>query len=100
MNRRERRAQKSKTETITPEAQCEAAHRHLKSGQRLEAQLCCQRVLAAHPDHPGAMHLMGLIALNAGQYDHALEWIARALARDPRADFLASLGATLLRQGR
>jgi len=102
MNRRERRSQKSKTDSaaITPAAECETAHRHLKSGQLLEAQLCCQRVLAADPDHPGAVHLMGLIALNAGQYDHALEWIARAVARDPRADFLVSLGATLLRQGR
>jgi tetratricopeptide (TPR) repeat protein len=44
--------------------------------------------------------LMGLIAFNAGQYDHSLEWLARAIAQDPKPDFIASLGATLLRQGR
>ena len=102
MNRRERRAQKSKrvAAATTPEAQCEAGHRHLKSGQALEAQLCCQRVLDADPDHAGALHLMGLIAFNAGQYDHALEWLARAITQDPKPDFLTNLGATLLRQGR
>ncbi len=56
--------------------------------------------MAAEPNHAGALHLMGLIAFNAGQYDHALEWLARAIAQDPKPDFLASLGATLLRQGR
>jgi tetratricopeptide (TPR) repeat protein len=100
MNRRERRAQKSKTDSHDPAAQAEAGHRALQAGQSLEAQLCCQRLLAADPDHAPALHLMGLIAFAAGQYDHALEWIARAIAQEPRADYLASLGATLSRQGR
>jgi len=98
MNRRERRAQKSKT--LAPAAQCEAGHRYLQSGQLLEAQLCCQRLLTADPDHADALHLMGLIAFRAGQHDHALEWTARAIAQDPKPDYLTSLGTTLLRQGR
>jgi tetratricopeptide (TPR) repeat protein len=102
MNRRERRARKSKTEAsaLTPAAQCEAGHRHLQAGQSLEAQLCCQRLLATDPNHAGALHLMGLIALQNKQFDHALEWIARAIARDPKPDYLASLGTILSRQGR
>ena len=82
MNRRERRARKSKTEAsmLTPAAQCEAGHRHLQAGQSLEAQLCCQRLLATDPNHACALHLMGLIALQNKQFDHALEWIARAIA--------------------
>jgi tetratricopeptide (TPR) repeat protein len=102
MNRRERRARKSKTEApaLTPAAQCEAGHRHLQAGQTLEAQLCCERLLAADPNHAGALHLMGLIALQSQQYDHALHWIARAIAQDPRPDYLATLGATLSQQGR
>jgi tetratricopeptide (TPR) repeat protein len=100
MNRRERRARKSKSEALTPAAQCEAGHRHLQAGQGLEAQLCCQRLLATDPNHAGALHLMGLIAFENKQYDHALEWIARAIAQDPKADYLASLGATLSRLGR
>jgi tetratricopeptide (TPR) repeat protein len=101
MNRRERRAQK-KTDAgaLTPAAQCEAGHLHLQSGQSLEAQLCCQRLLASDPDHAGALHLMGLIAFRAGQYDHALQWTARAIAQEPRPEYLASLGAALSKQGR
>ncbi len=43
---------------------------------------------------------MGLIALHAKQYDHALEWIARAIGHDPRPEYLASLATTLQQQGR
>ncbi len=100
MNRRERRAQKSKTDALDAAAQCEAGHRALQAGHTLEAQLYCQSLLAENPNHAPALHLMGLIAFTAGQYDHALEWIARAIAQAPRADYLASLGATLSRQGR
>ena len=62
--------------------------------------MCCQRLLAADPNHAGALHLMGLIALHNNQDDHALEWIARAIAQEPKPAYLASLGATLARQGR
>src|SRR3984885_11319284 len=101
MNRRDRRAHK-KTDVgeLTPAAQCEAGHRLLQSGQSLEAQLCCQKLLASDPNHAGALHLMGLIAFRAGQYDHALEWTARAIAQEPKPDYIASLATTLLKQGR
>ena len=102
MNRRERRAQKSKTDApaLSAAAQCEAGHRALEAGQVLEAQICCQTLLAADPDHAPALHLMGLIAFDAGHLDHALAWISRAIAHEPKPEFLASLGATLSRQGR
>src|SRR3984957_15324684 len=101
MNRRDRRAHK-KTDVgeLTPAAQCEAGHRLLQSGQSLEAQLCCQKLLASDPNHAGALHLMGLIAFRAGQYHHALEWTARAIAQEPKPDYIASLATTLLKQGR
>ncbi|HLI98127.1 MAG TPA: tetratricopeptide repeat protein, partial [Bradyrhizobium sp.] len=85
---------------LTPAAQCEAGHRYLQSGRPLEAQLSCQRLLAAEPNHPGAFHLMGLIAFQAGQYDHAIAWMARAIAQDPQPEYLVSLGTALLRRGR
>jgi tetratricopeptide (TPR) repeat protein len=112
MNRRERRAKNSKfgqskfgpaktdASALSPAALFEAAHRHLRAGQALEAQLCCERLLAGDPDHAPALHLMALIALRGGQLDHALQWVARAIAQDPRPDYLATLGTTLSRQGR
>jgi tetratricopeptide (TPR) repeat protein len=102
MNRRERRPQNEKTDAaaLTPAALCEAGHRYLQSGQPQEARLCCQRLLAIDPNHAGALHLMGLIAFGDQQYDYALEWIAGAIAQEPKPDYLASLGATLSKQGR
>jgi tetratricopeptide (TPR) repeat protein len=101
MNRKDRRAQNNTDAgELTAAAQCEAGHRHLQSGRQLEAQICCQRLLASDPNHAGALHLMGLIAFRAGQYDHALEWMARAIAQEPKPDYIASLATTLLKQGR
>jgi tetratricopeptide (TPR) repeat protein len=100
MNRRERRTQKSRIGALNAAAQCEAGYRALQAGQALEAQSCCQRLLAADPNHAPALHLMGLIAFDAGHLDHALAWISRAIAQTPKPDYVASLGATLSRQGR
>ena len=52
------------------------------------------------PDHSDALHLMGLLALDASQYDHAIAWLSRAIRRDPKPAYLASLGSALQRQGR
>jgi len=40
------------------------------------------------------------LSLHAKQYDHAVEWIARAIGLDPKPEYLASLGTTLHQQGR
>ncbi len=51
-------------------------------------------------EHADTLHLMGLLSLHAKQYDHALEWISRAIRREPKTDYLTSLGNMLLQQGR
>jgi tetratricopeptide (TPR) repeat protein/ADP-heptose:LPS heptosyltransferase len=78
----------------------EVGLRHLRAGRYLDAQHCCQQALAADPDHADTLHLMGLVSLHAKQYDHAVEWISRAIRREPKPAYLTSLGATLLDQGR
>jgi len=107
MNRRKRRAAAQKSRTVssgagapTPAALLAAGLRHLQAGQILDAQLCCQQVLAVDPNHADALHLMGRVCLHAKQYDHALEWIARAIAQDAKPEYLASLGSTLQQLGR
>jgi tetratricopeptide (TPR) repeat protein len=72
----------------------------LQAGRYLEAQRCCERVLATDAGHADSLHLMGRLSLEARQYDHAVEWIARAIRLDPKVDYLASLGTALHRQGR
>jgi tetratricopeptide (TPR) repeat protein len=105
MNRRERRAAARKPQTASNGAGTPAEHhaaglRYWQSGQPLDAQLCCQQALAIDPNHADTLHLMGLISLQAKQYDHALEWIAHAIKQNPKPEYLASLGTALQRQGR
>ena len=107
MSRRERRAagQKSRASPAaagasTPAALYQAGLRHRQAGKPLDAQLCCQQALALDPNHADTLHLLGLLSFDAGQYDHALEWLTRAIRQDPRPEYLASLGNTLQRQGR
>ncbi len=106
MNRRERRAAAKSSRTVlktaanTSTALYEAGLRHLRAEQYLDAQLCCQQALAAEPDHADALHLMGLLSFHAAQHDLAVEWFARAVRKDPKPQFLASLGTTLRGRGR
>ena len=71
----------------------------MQAGRHLEAQLCCRNALAADPNHSDSLQLMGLLSLQARQYDHAIEWIARANQQDVKTDYLLSLGTALEQQG-
>jgi tetratricopeptide (TPR) repeat protein len=107
MNRRDHRAAGRTSQTASdgagtaiPDALYEAGLGHMQAGRYLDAQLCCQQALGADSNHADTLHLMGLLSLQAKQYDHAVEWIARAIRQNPKAEYLASLGRTLQRQGR
>ena len=105
MNRRERRAagQKSKAASsaaMTPAALCELGHHHLEAGRTLDAQLCCRQALAIDPSFADALYLMGLLAQNAEQFDHAIVWFSRAIEQEEKPRFLLSLGHALKRHGR
>jgi tetratricopeptide (TPR) repeat protein len=107
MNRRERRAaglgsqtKLTRAGTSTPAALHQAGLDHRQAGRNLDAQICCQQALAIDPDHADTLHLMGLLSLDAKQYDHALEWITRAVGQNAKPEYLSSLGTTLQQQGR
>ena len=98
MSRRERRA--AARGPSTPAELHEAGLRHLRAGRHLDAQICCQQALAADANYADTLHLMGLLSLDAKQYDHAVEWLARAIRQAPKPEYLFSLGTTLQQQGR
>jgi tetratricopeptide (TPR) repeat protein len=107
MNRRERRAadKRAKGDLPSPDAGAiaallDAGYRHMRAGRYLDAQLCCQEALAINPEHAETLHLMGLVLVHDKQYDHALEWISRAIGLEPRPDYLTSLGTVLVNLGR
>ncbi|MBS0328175.1 MAG: tetratricopeptide repeat protein [Proteobacteria bacterium] len=72
-----------------------------RSGRRAEAEEHYRRVLAQAPNHPDALHLLGLVAYEGGRADEALELIDRASAAEPmRAAYHKNAGLALLALGR
>ncbi|MGA7807621.1 tetratricopeptide repeat protein [Bradyrhizobium sp.] len=105
MKSHERRAAAQKSKATSdgasrPARLYQAGMRHLQAGRQLDAQICCQQALAVDPNHADTFHLMGLLALQAQQYDLAAEWFARAIRQGPKPQYLLSLGAVLRQQGR
>jgi tetratricopeptide (TPR) repeat protein len=106
MNQRHRRAAARKSQTASgaglanSAALYEAGLGHMRAGRYLDAQICCQQAIALDSAHADTLHLMGLLSLHAKQHDQAVEWISRAIRRDPKPAYLTSLGTTLLDQGR
>ncbi len=56
---------------------------HHQAGRLAEAERCYRAVLAAEPNHPDAIHLLGVIAYQVRQWRPAVELIARAIALRP-----------------
>lgn len=79
---------------------CSDALAHFQAGRLIDAQLCCQKALEIEPGHPDSLYMMGRVALEAGQNDHAAEWLTRAFAAVPNAEYAYSLGVALQSLGR
>jgi len=104
MNRQERRAAARKSRSSpkspaasTPAALCELGLAHLRAGRLMDAQVCCQQSLAIDPAHADTLFLMGLLAIEAGHHDHAVNWLARAIDQIAKAEYLFALGTALQR---
>lgn len=64
-----------------------------QQGQSDEAGRLYDRVLGERPDHYGALHLKGVLALQSGRYDDAVDLIGRSLRIEPRQGLaLSNLG--------
>lgn len=87
--------------SISPQETLAGATRHLQAGRLREAEGLCRRVLDAQPDHPDALHLLGMVAARSGQPSAAVELIQRAIAGDGRDPaYHLHLGAALQALGR
>lgn len=77
------------------------ARSYLQAGRRELAEFVFRQVLEKSPDHPEALHLMGIVHLQAGRHEAAEDCLRRAIAQDPvRADAYNDLGAILVAMGR
>ena len=59
-----------------------AALAHHQAGRLAEAEAHYRQLLAAMPDHGGALHLLGVIAYQRGSPEMAVQLIERAIKRD------------------
>lgn len=72
----------------------------LQQGRLTEAETLFERILRANPDHADANHLLGVIAIQRGQYGLAARQIAKAIQQSPRAAMLHNnLGYALYMAG-
>ena len=82
-------------------ATIQTAIKHQQSGRLPQAEACCRQVLQIAPNHPDALHLLGLIAYQVGKNAIAVELLSRAInikSSDP--NFHLSLGNALQVQGK
>jgi protein O-GlcNAc transferase len=74
---------------------------HHTSGEFDAASVLYSELLAAHPSNPDVLHNLGLVLLQQGQVDEALNRLDAAIAAAPhRANFHASRAGALVSSGR
>ena len=73
---------------------------HHQSGRLAEAEALYRQVLSRSPDHPEALHLLGVLAGQVGRTEVAIELIGRAIAVNPMvALYHSNLGEVFRRAG-
>ncbi len=70
-------------QTLAIQESIDLALQHHNAGDLLKAEGLYQQVLQADPNQPVALHLLGLIAHQAGKNDIAVDLIGKALAVNP-----------------
>lgn len=71
------------------------------AGHFSQTEALCRRVLKAHRDQPDASHLLGVVALQQGNYQTAVDFIEKALRKSPdNVSFQVNLGEAYRGLGR
>lgn len=65
---------------------------HHQNGQYADAENLYRQVLAINPNHPDALHLLGLIEQQSGHFEQAIKLIEKAIALRPSASMHCNLG--------
>lgn len=79
----------------------QTAFAHHQAGRLAEAEAIYRQILAAEPNHADALHLLGVIALQVGRADAAIDLMGKSIALAPSfPDSHYNLGNALLQTGR
>jgi len=77
------------------------AIQHHQAKQLAEAEAIYRRILQQNPNHPDALRLLGMVAMQTGHSDAAIELLSRSIQAKPDvAETHASLGNILAMKGR
>ncbi|HEY4311340.1 MAG TPA: tetratricopeptide repeat protein [Pirellulales bacterium] len=77
------------------------ALQHHQAGRRQAAEQMYRQILAVDPQQPDALHLLGVMAHEAGQHDVAIDYIRRAIElRETASVFHVNLGNAYQAQAR
>ncbi|HMD54065.1 MAG TPA: tetratricopeptide repeat protein [Phycisphaerae bacterium] len=78
----------------------DAAIKHHQAGRFAAAESIYHEILAQHPEHADTLHLLGVLATQAGQNKLAVHYIGRAITINPKSPiFYNNLGSALLMMG-
>jgi predicted O-linked N-acetylglucosamine transferase (SPINDLY family) len=85
---------------MTIRQQLESGMSHHQAGRLAQARAIYLEILALDPGLPEPLDLLGVIAIQTGQFDQAIEWIRQAIAINPRvAGYHSHLGNALRGKG-
>jgi len=88
-------------QTLTTQQAINLAVKHQTAGDLPKAEGIYRQILQTEPNHPDALHLLGMIAHQVGKYDVAVELINKSLAiRPDSAEVHNNLGNALKNLGR
>ena len=107
MNRADRRRQEKLAATTGPTPApfalrhlLEEGKEHHQAGRLVEAERAYRMALEMAPEHPEALHLMGLLAYRAGRFDLAIDLLRQATGHAPSAPlYWFNLGVVTQRAG-
>lgn len=79
----------------------QAAWMHQQAGQVQQAEAICHRLLQAVPNQPDALHVLGVIALQDGNIEIAVQYFRKAIQGNPsNPQFYSNLGLALHEEGK
>ena len=78
----------------------QAAVEHHQAGRLPQAEAIYRQILQVVPNHPDALHLLGLIAHQAGKSEIAVELISKAIGVSASSQMFFNLGIALRAQGK
>ncbi len=94
-------SQLERQQQLTTQIALDLAMQHHNAGLLPKAESIYQQILQTDPQHPIALHLLGMIALQMGKNDVALDLITKALDVKPsNADAYDAQGNALMNLGR